>query len=706
MTLLTLSISAALCAQNGVDPFVAQAVEKVSRTELAAMHTLLAVEPHVAGSVGDAREIERIAKAFVDYGLVVEIDRLELLLPRPKESVLEIVDAEFPASADGTIAPRRGVLPLAITEPNLAIDPQTAHPDLNVGWNAWSGSGDVEAAVVYVNYGTREDFAQLASLGVDTKGKIALARYGGNFRGYKAKFAHDAGFAALVIFTDPADTGSGQGGVWPESGGWANDTCIQRGSLLTLPYPGDPGTPGRKSVAGIVRAPTEELLPKIPVQPIGYAAAREILSRMKGAIAPASWIGGLPCAYRLTSDASESDVGVRLRLKIVQERVVQSTANVIARLEGATIPEEFVVVGCHHDAWCFGAADPLAGTICMMESARDFALLAKEGKRADRTIVFAAWGAEEYGIVGSTEWVEGLERELSARCVAYINLDMAAMGLKPSFAASPWLRDEVLRAASAVPAPDGDGTAFDLLPRVSPESATRAIGELGGGSDYVAFWCRALVPSVAIYSGGSAGNSYHSNYDTVAWYQATVGADYRAAELVTRLTNAFVARMSNKSVAGFAAASTIETLSARLTAAVRRANDAKLPSRAIEALVIRVDAIGALASQCDEALRVLDAEGKTLDAQTRAALAACRIAFKAPHGLNGRPWFSNLYAATDRFTGYGTSVLPEISEAIEDADVARLAIATARFDEAVLRLESAFTALHSSLARARAQRKV
>ena len=704
MTLLTLSISAALCAQNGVDPFVAQAVEKVSRTELAAMHTLLAVEPHVAGSVGDAREIERIAKAFVDYGLIVEIDRLELLLPRPKESVLEIVDAEFPASADGTIAPRRGVLPLAITEPNLAIDPQTAHPDLNVGWNAWSGSGDVEAAVVYVNYGTREDFAQLASLGVDTKGKIALARYGGNFRGYKAKFAHDAGFAALVIFTDPADTGSGQGGVWPESGGWANDTCIQRGSLLTLPYPGDPGTPGRKSVAGIVRAPTEELLPKIPVQPIGYAAAREILSRMKGAIAPASWIGGLPCAYRLTSDASESDVGVRLRLKIVQERVVQSTANVIARLEGATIPEEFVVVGCHHDAWCFGAADPLAGTICMMESARDFALLAKEGKRADRTIVFAAWGAEEYGIFGSTEFVERDSAALSARAVAYINLDMAAMGLNPGGAVSPTLRSAVARALVDAPDATREKSAVDVWAKAPDNSL--AMGDLGGGSDYVAFWCHAGVPSIALSSGGSQGSTYHSNYDTVAWYQATVGADYRAAELVTRLTNAFVARMSNKSVAGFAAASTIETLSARLTAAVRRANDAKLPSRAIEAIAIRVDAIGALASQCDEALRVLDAEGKTLDAQTRAALAACRIAFKAPHGLNGRPWFSNLYAATDRFTGYGTSVLPEISEAIEDADVARLAIATARFDEAVLRLESAFTALHSSLARARAQRKV
>ncbi|MSR41335.1 MAG: M28 family peptidase [Phycisphaerales bacterium] len=691
------SISALLLAQTTVDPFVASVVEKVSRTELAQMHTLLASEPHVAGSPGDAREIERIAKAFVDFGLTVEIDRLELLLPRPKESLLEIVDVEFPATPDGVTPPRRGVFPLAITEPNLAVDPQTAHPDLNLGWNAWSGSGDVEAAVVYVNYGTREDFAQLATLGIETKGKIALARYGGNFRGYKAKFAQDAGCSALVIFTDPSDTGSGKGGVWPESGGWANDTCIQRGSLLTLPYPGDPGTPGRKSVPGIVRAPTEELLPKIPVQPIGYAAAREILSRMQGAIAPTAWIGGLPCEYRLTSDASASAAGVRLHLKIEQERIAQSTANVIGRLEGAVFPEEFVVVGCHHDAWCFGAADPLAGTMCLMESARNFALLAKEGHRPDRSIVFAAWGAEEYGIFGSTEWVEGMERELGARCVAYINLDMAAMGLKPSFSASPWLQDEVLRAASAVPAPDGDGTALDLLPRVSPEGSARAIGELGGGSDHVAFWCRALVPSVAIGSGGSLGNSYHSNYDTVAWYQATVGSDYRAAELVTRLTNAFVARMSDASVAGFGAERSIEVLSAKLTGAARKAQEAKLPFDVLEALALRVDKLGTLASRCDEALRMADAKNQSLSAATRAALCSCRLAFKAPSGLAGRPWFSNLYAATDRFTGYGTSVLPEIAEAIEDLDAERIAHAAERLHGAISRLESALQALRASV---------
>ncbi len=699
MILTISSISALLFAQVPVDSLVANSVEAVSRTELAKFHTLLASEPHVAGSSGDARVIEKIAKTFVDFGLEVEIDRLELLLPRPTESLLEIVDAEFPQSPDQTIAPRRGILPLAITEPNLAVDPQTAHPDLNLGWNAWSGSGDVESSVVYVNYGTREDFAQLKLLGVETKGKVALARYGGNFRGYKAKFAQDAGCAALVIFTDPIDAGSGKGTVWPAGGGWANDACIQRGSLLTLPYPGDPGTPGRKSVPGIVRAPTEELLPKIPVQPIGYAAAREIFARMKGEVAPSAWIGGLPCEYRLTSDAanaSEADAGVRLHLKIDQERVVQSTANVIGRLQGATIPEEFVVVGCHHDAWCFGAADPLAGTICLMESARDFGLLAKNGQRSDRTIIFAAWGAEEFGIFGSTEWVEGMERELGARCVAYINLDMAAMGLKPGFSASPWLHGELLRAAAAVPAPDGDGTALDLLPRVEGDSSARAIGELGGGSDHVAFWCRALVPSVSISSHGSAGNSYHSNYDTVAWYQATVGGDYRAAELVTRLTNAFVARMSDARVSGFDAERTIALLHARVMSAARKAQEARLPFGALESLALRVEKLGTLATSCDEAVFAAS-DAHALSARTRDGLRECRNAFKASGGLAGRPWFSNLYAATDRFTGYGTSVLPEVSEAIEDREAERLARATQRLQDAVSRLESALVALRASV---------
>ncbi|MFZ9882728.1 MAG: M28 family peptidase, partial [Phycisphaerales bacterium] len=345
-----------------------------------------------------------------------------------------------------------GVLPLAVTEPNLAIDPATAHPDLDIAWNAWSGSGTAEAGVVYVNYGRKQDFERLAELGIDPRGKIALARYGGNFRGYKAKFAEAAGCVGLVIFTDPADSGATRGKTWPDGGGWANPDCVQRGSLVTLPYIGDPLTPFVEASRDAARLDLAQVaLPKIPVQPIGYGAAQQIVSRMKGRAAPDDWKGGLPCAYAL------EDADLRLRMEVEQVREVTRTANVIARLRGATRPDEEVIVGSHHDAWCFGAADPLAGTICTMESARNFAALARAGERSDRTLVFCAWGAEEYGIFGSVEYVERDTAALATRAVAYINLDMSAMGLKPGAGVSPTLRAAAARALAAAPGGGGGG---------------------------------------------------------------------------------------------------------------------------------------------------------------------------------------------------------------------------------------------------------
>jgi len=407
------------------------------------VHELLASEPHVAGTPGDARTIDRIAALLRRYGegvegFEVEVQEFFPLLARPVKARLEIVGADA--------APRRGVLSLGVKEPNLAIDPATAHPDLDIAWNAWSGSGVAEARVVYVNYGRREDFARLAALGVDPRGRIALARYGGNYRGYKAKFAEEAGCVGLVVFTDPADSGFTRGKTWPDGGGWANADCIQRGSLLTLPYVGDPLTPGVFASRDARRLdPAEVRLPRIPVQPIGYGAAQQILMRMKGRAAPVEWKGGLPCDYAL------EDASLTLRLEVEQVRSVTRTANVVARLRGARAPDEQVIVGAHHDAWCFGAADPLAGTICMLEGARNFCELARAGRRPDRTILFCAWGAEEYGILGSSEFVEG-DPEIGARTVAYINLDMAAMGLKPGASVSPTLRGSATRALSAAAA--------------------------------------------------------------------------------------------------------------------------------------------------------------------------------------------------------------------------------------------------------------
>ena len=655
-------ILAFLLATETIDP--ATVARKPDAAALAAFHELLAGEPHVAGTAGDARTIERLRDAFIKMGegvpgWTVEVHEIHPLLTRPVKATLGIVGVEA-APADAPATPRRTMLPLAVTEPSLAVDPATAHPDLDIAWNAWSGSGTVEAGVVYVNYGRREDFEQLAKLGIDPRGKIALARYGGNFRGYKAKFAEAAGCVGLVIFTDPADSGFVKGKTWPDGGGWANADSVQRGSLITLPYIGDPLTPGREATKDAERVPLESLaLPRIPVQPIGYAAAREILSRMKGAESPKEWRGGLPFEYRL------DDAELTLHLSVEQTREIAPTANVIARLEGATRPGESVIVGSHHDAWCLGAADPLAGTICTLEAARTFASLARDGVRPDRTLVFAAWGAEEYGIIGSTEFVERDAAALSRGAIAYINLDMAAMGLNPGGAVSPTLRAAVARALAH--APDATGAATALSVWAKDADGAPKFGDLGGGSDHVAFWCHAGVPSIALSAGGSAGSIYHSNYDTIAWYRAIVGGDYASARLVTGIVNAVVATLADTDAVHISATALVDDGLAQ-AASLRELAKARdlgetgaLADTLLDTILATFRSMRGFAVKADA--RVANAPRP----QDSADLWQLRSMWISEQGLDGRPWFRNMLAATDRDSGYATSTWPLLREAILDA---------------------------------------
>ncbi|MCX5691425.1 MAG: M28 family peptidase, partial [Planctomycetota bacterium] len=386
------------------EQLAARIVAAVEPTRLRDTHIALASEPHVAGTPGDARTIERLEAMFREAGLTVTRHEIWPLLCRPVSASLEIVSPEMKV--------------LDIAERPLKEDPYSDKGAF--GWNAYSGSGEVQGRVVYANYGTRQDFAKLKELGVDCTGAIVLARYGGNYRGFKVKFAQEAGAAGIVIFTDPGDSGFVKGPVYPQ-GGYANECCIQRGSIVTMPFQGDPLTPGREATEGAERMKVEEaVLPRIPCQPIGYAAAKEILLRMKGAEAPQAWQGGLGFGYRLTSDDGAQE-GTRLKLSVQQERAIMKTANVIAEIPGWEHPEQRVIIGAHHDAWNHGAADPLCGTIAVVEAARVFGELARQGVKPRRTLVFAAWAAEEFGIIGSSEWVEANEKMLTEGGIAYIN---------------------------------------------------------------------------------------------------------------------------------------------------------------------------------------------------------------------------------------------------------------------------------------------
>jgi N-acetylated-alpha-linked acidic dipeptidase len=651
----------------------------VDPVKLRHWHDLLASEPHVAGSPGDLRQADRIVEAFTAMGLEVEKHEIFVYLARPVTAILELVT---PAN-DGAPETRK---PLVLKENILPEDADSSNPDLSWGWSAYSGSGDVTAEVVYANRGTKADFAALQDLGVNVRGKVVLCRYGGNFRGYKVKFAQTAGAAAVVIFTDGPDT---KIPVYP-GGGAPNDTCIERGSIITLDYPGDPLTPGIEATRDAPRLDADRVdLPTIPVQPIGWGAARDILIRMAAAddatapspALPPGWQGGIPVPYRIVGGP-----GVRLRVKVEQVREIVRTFNIIGTLRGEIEPDRYVLVGSHHDAWGFGACDPTCGTICTMEAARVFSDAARSGQRPRRTLCFCAWGAEEFGIIGSTEWVEANLARLATRGIAYLNLDMSAMGPNFGSAAAPSLKTLITEVSRHIPAVgstiDNRGTlsgpsVFDTWIAREPDPRLPGqpkFGDLGGGSDHVAFWCRAGVPSASLGGGGTPGSAYHSVYDTLAWYRRNVGDDYQSARMVAQSVVATLARLADDPTPPLDNARTFFDLSDRLHALAAAAGE-QVPGVAdeIEQLVplYSEQSRALLASERDDAaLPPSDAANAEI-ANQRYTLAVCD-----PDGLPTRGWYRNDIAGPDADSGYASWILPRLTLAIERRDpvAARAAI--------------------------------
>jgi len=709
----------------------ARLLEAISPERLSAWHDALASVPHVAGTPGDARMVAVLAEAFGAMGLEVEVHPFVAYLARPVEARLTLVS---PAEVE-----------LSLKEVALPGVPTTTLAELDFGWNAYSGSGTIEAELVYANYGRKEDFEALARLGVDCTGKLVIARYGGNYRGFKAKYAEEAGAAGLVIYTDPRDSGYGKGFVWPE-GGWANDTCIQRGSIVTLPWIGDPLTPGIEATADAPRLDPETVaLPRIPVQPIGWAAALQLLAPMRGESAPQNWQGGLPLRYRLTGGPD-----VRARLTVRQERSLVRSANVLATLRGrdaggdaeaarGTPHGPRVLIGSHHDAWGYGASDPTCGLITVLEAARVFAEDARVHGRLRRSITFAAWGAEEFGIIGSTEYVESRRAELTRDGVLYVNLDAASNGLTFSAAATPEARVLVADALASVPQPtrgagapviDSGGSAdsgegaqgpvqsalqgFDAprlggAPRPSgsaalpieyrgsvldtwapgvaldgaPDAALRApFGELGGGSDHAPFLALTGIPGVNLSAHGAEGTAYHSIYDDLVWYRATVGADYASARLIARATAVIAARAAEAPLAQISLvcgpAAVVQHLAELAPASKDGASEATARGGAateiVAAWTTTTAAFGALAARAtalEAELIAVAAELARIEGHRRAVddlLRAWPRTWLDEAGLPGRPWFKNLYVAPDETSGYASWTLPGLRKAVIAGD--------------------------------------
>lgn len=638
------------------------------------MSRALSATPHMAGTAAQATTRDYALARMRTWGLEAFAKEYTVYLPQPDTVAAWLI-------------PQRGApVRFSLAEPGTG--PQVPP------FNGYTGDGDVTAEVVYVNYGLIEDYATLDSLGISVKGKIALARYGRSFRGIKAREAEKRGALGLIVYSDPQDDGYYRGDVYPR-GPMRPAGGIQRGSMMN--QNGDPSTPSWASVEGARRVPEDSFpIPHIPIIPMSYGNARRLLEPLTGPSVPQSWQGALPFRYHLGPGP------IRARLKVKTERGARAFHkiwNTIGILPGARYPDEWVVVGGHRDAWSPGARDNVSGTVSVLETARAFATLAREGLRPARTIVFATWDAEEWGLIGSTEWVEEMEDSLRLHAVAYINEDGTFSGPTFGGAGSPSLKPLFRDAARVVPDPTSLGSVYDVwLKQNGGDTTALTLGNLGGGSDFAGFYHHLGIPSGGIGFDGPDG-IYHSMYDSYDWMSRFGDPGYKAHRAGAQLVSVIVGRLANSDVLplDYAAFGTeMSALVAQLDSGITR----KHWTVSTQSLKDALDRFAGVARVFNAARDTAVAAGRVDTARAvrvNRSLMQIERRLTRPEGLVSRPWYKSLQFASDLDNGYATMAFPTVNEAIRYADAAaaqrELADLVARVDQARAALVEAAAAL-------------
>jgi len=658
------------------------AIARPSPTAASVYSKELSKETHVAGTPAQARTRDYVLAQMKKWGLETESRTYDIWMPHPTSVQVARVSPQ----------PKE----LSLAEPPIASDPTSKlaqYPTVN----GYSGQGDVTADVVYVNYGLIEDYALLDSMGISVKGKIAIARYGRSFRGIKAREAEKNGAVGLLIYSDPQDDGYVAGDVYPD-GPMRNSAGVQRGSILNPD--GDPSTPGYASTAGVSRlTPAQMTISHIPVVPIGYGNASELLKYVRGAQVPRGWQGGLAFRYHVGPGPVKARVAVKDDRATKPLKPIYDTFGVI---RGSEFPNELVIIGGHRDGWGPGAADNVSGTISVMEAARAIAEEVKAGVRPKRTIIFATWDAEEWGLIGSTEFVEDDSLRLSRDAVAYLNQDVAAQGNRFSGGGSPSLRAALRDAARVVQDPNAKGSVYAEWRKASAvaDTAEPAMGDPGGGSDFAGFYNHLGIP-IAEWGFGGAGGVYHSQYDSYAWMTkfGDPGFQYHAA--AARVGTAMLLRIANADVLPYDYAEYARTMRRYIAPIDRALSDRHwdVSSTALRASIDRLEREGAAFNAARDSVLASSTPPTATLQRTNRALMQVERSLIRPEGLRSRPWFRNLIYVADENNGYANMALPSVNEAIRGNDEAltrnEVADLAARFDRAAQAVADARSALRS-----------
>ena len=641
----------------------------------------LSRETHVAGTSAQARTRDYVIEQMKKMGIETQVRAYDVWMPHPVSVHVARVSPQ----------PKE----LSLVEPPVAGDATSSlwqYPTVN----GYSGAGDVTAEVVYVNYGLIEDYAQLDSIGVSVKGKIAVARYGRSYRGIKAREAEKHGAVGLLIYSDPQDDGYVVGDVYPE-GPMRNSAGVQRGSILNPD--GDPSTPGYGSTGSVPRLTPDKMeISHIPVVPISYGNASELLRYVRGAAVPRAWQGGLAFHYHVGPGP------VKVRVAVQDDRATKPMKPIydtFGMIRGTDFPDELVIVGGHRDGWGPGAADNVSGTVSVLEAARAIAEEAKAGMRPKRTIIFATWDAEEWGLLGSTEFVEDDSLRLSRDAVAYLNQDVAAQGSRFGGGGSPSLRATLRDVTRAVSDPNGKGSVYSEWRRASAVADTTepAMGDPGGGSDFAGFYNHLGIP-IAEWGFGGAGGVYHSQYDSYAWMTkfGDPGFQYHAA--AARVGTAMLLRIANADILPYDYVEYARTMR-RYIAPIDQAVSGRhwnAPTTALRTAIDRMEREAAAFSGARDSVLATGIATATAQRTNRALMQVERALIR-PQGLRSRPWFRNLIYVADENNGYANMALQSVNEAIRanDETLTRGEIEdlASRFDRAAQALVDARRALSS-----------
>ena len=652
----------------------------------------LAARPQHLGSPYRKENAAFIRAKFQEWGFDARIETFDVLFPTPKVRILEMTEpVAFRASLD---------------IPSVEYGPAgVRREEILPSYNAYSVDGDVTAPLVYVNYGTREDYVELERRGVDVEGKIVIARYGGCFRGIKPKIAAEKGALGCILYPDPEAVGYGQGDVYPE-GPFLPEFDTERGSVLDISLaPGDPLTPGFGSTKDARRIPRNEAqtLTRIPTLPISYGDALPLFKALKGPVAPAGWRGGLPVTYHIGPGPAK----VHLKLEFSWD--LAPAHDVIARIPGTERPDQWIIRGNHADGWVAGANDPLSGLVAMMEEARAVGELMRTGWRPKRTIIYCAWDAEEQGIIGSTEWVEAHAAELREKGVVYLNTDSSGRGFIGA-GGSPVLEAIFNQAAADVTDPQ---SGVSIARRAQASRLARGedgaaleitLSPLGSGSDYTAFYQHLGIASLSFgFYGESPGGIGHSIFDTYEYYSRFGDPKFEYGVALAKVGGRLMLRLADADLLFF----DFQRFAARLgrylgelrEMADKMRQDTEKQNRYVKEGIYRLAAdplekhnlpeqreevpafdfsrlqaaVERITSNSDLIFQAWDGLRRSLKlVSLERKMELERMIFRAERnllrqeGLPRRPWFKNYLDAPGFYAGYGAKTLPGIREAIEN----------------------------------------